>query len=275
MSRIVLDSAAPRIPALRSGLTVGKVTAYQALALLPPLLVAVWIRGPEVVAVLVTALIAAIGWEIAVALLRHRSLSAHGVTTALIFAVLAPGEATIWQCALAVSFGAVIAELVFGGRGFGFVNAALAALAFLLFSFPGLTLDGGHLHVALAVLPGAAFLFWRGLLSWRVLLAMPAGLVLAGLAAGRLTDPVAAVSALAFVLVFIVADPLTGAITRPGRLVYGALAGALAVLFQTPTDAAPGTGALAFAALVAAIGAPLIDEILLRLGALIRERRNV
>lgn len=274
MRRLLLGSPAATGPALRRGWSVRHVTLLQIAALVPPLLAAIALRGPGVAAALSVALAAALGWEALFARRRARPVTAHGATTALILAVMAPGDAALWQIALAASFGAVIGELIFGGRGFGFLNPGLAALAFLAFSFPGATLVGGATAVAVATIPGALLLLGTGFISWRVLVAAAAGMALAGAATGGVTDPVQAAAALAFPLVFLIADPLGAASTGPGRWLYGLLCGALAVLFQPAAAAAPTPGALVFAALAGAIFAPLIDDIVVRAIAFARERRH-
>ncbi len=274
MSRLVLKAPAATGPALRRGWTVRHVTLLQVAALLPPVVAAVALRGPGAVWVLIVALAASLGCEVLFALRRDRPITAHGATTALIVVVMAPGDLALWQIALAAVFGAVIGELIFGGRGFGFVNPGLAALAFLAFSFPGITLIGAEMAVAAATVPGALLLLFAGYLSWRVIVATIAGLALAGEAVGGLPDPAAAAVVLAFPLVFLIADPLGAASTNPGRWLYGALCGALAVLFQPAAASAPTPGALVFAALAGAVFAPLIDDIVVRLIALRRERRH-
>ena len=109
-------------------------------------------------------------------------------------------------------------------------------------------------------LPGGAALLLAGLLSWRVLLATLAGF--AGLAAvtGLPDDPALVLSALAFGLIFLVADPMGGACTNWGRVLYGLLVGAMAALFQPVGAPAPPPEALVFAALVGGVFAPLLDD---------------
>ncbi|NIP74592.1 MAG: hypothetical protein GTN90_00775, partial [Xanthomonadales bacterium] len=113
--------ASPTGPALRRGWTVRHVTLLQIAALLPAVVAASVLRGPGVVWVLIVALVASLGWELLFAQRRARPVTAHGITTAMIIAVMAPADGALWQIALAASFGAVIGELIFGGRGFGFV----------------------------------------------------------------------------------------------------------------------------------------------------------
>ncbi|NIP74593.1 MAG: hypothetical protein GTN90_00780, partial [Xanthomonadales bacterium] len=113
-----------------------------------------------------------------------------------------------------------------------------------------------------------------GFNSWRVLIACAAGLALAGTGAASISELTPAAVALAFPLVFLIADPLSAASTESGRWVYGLLCGALAVLFQPAATVAPTPDALVFAAFTGAIFAPLIDDIVVRSIAIRRERRH-
>jgi Na+-translocating ferredoxin:NAD+ oxidoreductase RnfD subunit len=160
--------AAPLLPLISSA---GRVSLVQAIALAPVLAMDIITRGPLLVPMFMTCLVVALIWENLFAFLRHADFSFHGLTTAMVVTLFAPLGVEAWQLAVAVSLGVVLGELVFGGRGFGFVNPAAAALALLVFSFPQLTLVAPEMTVALATLPGAVLLLIAGLISWRVLLA--------------------------------------------------------------------------------------------------------
>lgn len=263
MSRLALSHAADAGPLLRRGRRVEHVTLLQIAALVLPVLVAASLLGPDILGILFAAAVAALFWEAAFAALRRRRITANGLSTALVVAVMAPDGAALWQVGLAVSFGAAIGELIFGGRGFGLVNPALLALTFLLFSFPGTELRGDSVFVALATVPGAILLLATGLLSWRVALGTVAGLLaVALLRGGGWPGAEGVAAALLFPLVFLIGDPIQAAATNWGRWIYGALAGALAAALSPVDGLIP--GAVAFAALVAAIAAPLIDDLVIR-----------
>src|SRR5690606_27981763 len=57
--------------------------------------------------------------------------------TSVLFALICPPDLPLWQAALGISFGVVIAKEVFGGTGKNFLNPALAGRAFLFFAYPG------------------------------------------------------------------------------------------------------------------------------------------
>ncbi len=274
MRHIALNRSAPSGAPLHRGWTILHVTLIQVAALVLPFLAALGTGGPGVLVTGGTAIATALIWEAGFARVRRRAITVHGLTTGLIVGVMAPVAAEPWQIALAVSFGAVIAELAFGGRGFGFVNAGLAALAFLLFSFPGLAPEGASTAVAVAALPGGAALVLTGIVSWRVLGAAAIGLLGVVTAAGMAPDPALTAAALVFPLIFIVADPMGAAVTNPGRVAHGLLAGGLVALFMGADSTAPDPGQIIFAALIASIFAPLLDEIAIRAMAMLRERRH-
>lgn len=250
------------------------VTGLQVLALLPPTVLTIAERGFHMFQVLMAAAIAALVWEAVFALVRKQPLSAHGVTTAMIVTVLAPSDLLLWQLAVAVSLGVVIGELIFGGRGFGFLNAAAVSLALLGISFPGLQLAAPTLLIALASLPGAVLLVLAGLLSWRVLVATVIGFAVAGLLAFDSFNAIAVFAGLTFGLVFLIGDPTGSATTGPGRWAYGLLAGALIVLFSGGTMAVTPQAMVSSAVLVG-VFAPLIDHLAVLANAHLRGRRHV
>lgn len=75
-------------------------------------------------------------WQMLFATLRQRSITAGFRVTALLFALSLPPTAPLWQVALGISFGVVLAKEIFGGTGKNFLNPALTGLAFLYFAYP-------------------------------------------------------------------------------------------------------------------------------------------
>jgi Na+-transporting NADH:ubiquinone oxidoreductase subunit B len=255
----------------RTGWTPARVTFVQLTALAAPVAVSLVERGAVQIVLLLTAAVTCLIWELAFNLIRRRSLSWHGATVALIFAVLVPETVPAWQVVAAVSLGIVFGELVFGGRGYGIVSGAAAAAGFLVFSFTGTELSTGSEIMALATIPGAVLLLAVGLVSWRVLVSVAVVLTGFMVLEGADESSHAAVT-LAFALVFLIGDPAAGASTNPGRWVFGALAGLLIVLFDTEAGPAIAPAAVVFASLLASVFAPLIDHLAV---ALIVRRRGL
>lgn len=235
------------------------VTAAQVSALIPPLILMTIVAGIDIAGQLIAAVTTVLIWEWVFAFARKQALGFHGVTTALIVVVFVPTDLPLWQLVLALSLGCVLAELIFGGRGFGFLSPATVALALLAFSFPQVQLTAGTLPLALATVPGAAWLLFLGLISWRVVLGVALAIIAMMALNGHDIDPAALVAALTFSTIFLICDPTAAASTNPGRWVYGFLAASLVFLFsQGPFISAQ---AVVFASLTASIFAPLIDHL--------------
>ena len=76
------------------------------------------------------------GWEWLFAALRGREIDEGFWVTAMIFPLILPATVPLWQVALAISWGMVIAKLVFGGTGMHILNPALVGRAFLFYAYP-------------------------------------------------------------------------------------------------------------------------------------------
>lgn len=252
-----------------------RVTITFVLALAFPLAAALYQTGGGLVPLLAGSLTVAIGWTLLFSRLRRREMNWYAIPTSIIFALMVPPGVPFWQAAMALSFGVVIGEQVFGGRGYSFLHPAVAGLAFLFFSFPGSTAEAAQVPlVTAAAAAGAVLLLASGLISWRILLAVAIGLA-GGLALKGLDSSWSAVltSSLALGVVYLVCEPVSGASTNPGRWAYGLLVGMLIVILGTAGSGAGSTSAVVFAALLGSIFAPLIDRIAVLVNVRRRRRR--
>ncbi|MDR2365153.1 MAG: NADH:ubiquinone reductase (Na(+)-transporting) subunit B [Zoogloeaceae bacterium] len=75
-------------------------------------------------------------WEVLFAAIRGHEVNEGFFATSILFALILPPTIPLWQAALGISFGVVIAKEVFGGTGKNFLNPALAGRAFLFFAYP-------------------------------------------------------------------------------------------------------------------------------------------
>jgi Na+-transporting NADH:ubiquinone oxidoreductase subunit B len=75
-------------------------------------------------------------WEILFAGVRNHEVNEGFFVTSILYALTLPATTPLWQVALGISFGVVIAKEVFGGTGKNFMNPALAGRAFLYFAYP-------------------------------------------------------------------------------------------------------------------------------------------
>jgi len=77
-----------------------------------------------------------IAWEIIFAVIRGHEVNEGFFVTSILFALIVPPDIPLWQVAMGISFGVVIAKEIFGGTGKNFLNPALAGRAFLFFAYP-------------------------------------------------------------------------------------------------------------------------------------------
>ncbi|MDE9500225.1 RnfABCDGE type electron transport complex subunit D, partial [Xenorhabdus bovienii] len=88
------------------------------------------------------------------AMVRKHEINEGFFVTSILFALIVPPELPLWQAALGITFGVVLAKEVFGGTGKNFLNPALAGRAFLFFAYPG-QISGDAVWVAVDGYSGA------------------------------------------------------------------------------------------------------------------------
>ncbi|MBQ4278372.1 MAG: NADH:ubiquinone reductase (Na(+)-transporting) subunit B [Rikenellaceae bacterium] len=132
----------------------------------------------------------------------------------------------------------------------------------------------------LAILIGAAILLYTGVASWRVMLSVFAGGYLMGLlfnliGLNAVMDMPAyyhlILGGFAFGAVFMATDPVTGSQTNAGKLIYGFLIGAIAVLIRVVNPGYPEGMMLSILFMNAM--APLIDHYVVEANIRRRNRR--
>lgn len=114
-------------------------TGYQAsLALSTPVtVVEATVDGMSyLLPIYVVTLLAGGAWEVLFAGVRNHEINEGFFVTSILYALTLPATTPLWQVALGISFGVVIAKEVFGGTGKNFMNPALAGRAFLYFAYP-------------------------------------------------------------------------------------------------------------------------------------------
>lgn len=84
----------------------------------------------------ITTLVVGGIWEVIFATVRGHEVNEGFLVTSMLFALIMPPAAPLWQVALGISFGVVIGKEVFGGTGKNFLNPALTGRAFLYFAYP-------------------------------------------------------------------------------------------------------------------------------------------
>jgi len=84
---------------------------------------------------LVTVIVGSV-WEGLFNLIRGHEISEAFLVTSLLFPLTLPPTIPLWQVAVGISFGVIMAKEVFGGVGMNFMNPALASRAFIYFAYP-------------------------------------------------------------------------------------------------------------------------------------------
>jgi Na+-transporting NADH:ubiquinone oxidoreductase subunit B len=95
----------------------------------------------------IVTMVVGLTWEVLFAVVRKIEVNEGFFVTGILFPLILPATTPLWQAALAISFGVVIAKEVFGGTGMNFINPALAARAFLFFAYPA-AMSGDRVWVA-------------------------------------------------------------------------------------------------------------------------------
>lgn len=96
-------------------------------------------------------------WEVLFASVRKHEINEGFFVTSVLFALTLPATIPLWQVALGITFGVVIAKEIFGGTGRNFLNPALSGRAFLYFAYPA-QISGDQIWVAADGYSGATWL---------------------------------------------------------------------------------------------------------------------
>lgn len=121
-----------------------------------------------------TAFIVGGFWEVLFAMVRGHEINEGFFVTSVLFALILPATIPLWQVAIGISFGVVIAKEVFGGTGKNFLNPALAGRAFLFFAYaPDISgdavwtaIDGFSGATALSVVANEGMAALQGSMTW-------------------------------------------------------------------------------------------------------------
>ncbi len=186
---------------------------------------------------------------------------------ALLFAVMLPAPVGWGGALLVTSFGWVFGREIFGGKAL--LSPALVALAFAVFSFPQGGFETREILsapadpvLALACLPGAAWLLWRRRLAWQIVAGAGAGAAAASLLVGGAAAPVwwahFVVGSFAPGILFLAAAAESAPAAQSARWLQGIGVGALIVTIRLLDPAQP--DGVVLAALLGALFAPLLER---------------
>jgi len=265
-------------------------------------------------------------WEVLFAMVRKHEINEGFFVTSILFALILPATIPLWQVAIGITFGVVVAKEVFGGTGKNFLNPALAGRAFLFFAYPSqitgdnvwVAADGfsGATHLSMAsqgkmdyainsdwwnafwgyipgsvgevstamILIGGAYILYKGIASWRIVLAVFLGMVAMSTlfnVIGSDTNPMFAmpwywhlvVGGFAFGMMFMATDPVSASFTNTGKYAFGALVGVMVVLVRVVNPAFP--EGMMLAIIFSNLFAPLFDYFVVQANVKRRLARNV
>ena len=128
-------------PFIDSSASVAKVMRTVIYALLPGIILYVWMFGWGILVNITIACISAMIFEWFMLMLRDRPVrmflfDGSALVTALLLALTLPPLAPWWIAVLGSFFAIVVAKHLYGGLGYNTFNPAMAAYAVLLISFP-------------------------------------------------------------------------------------------------------------------------------------------
>ncbi|WP_395341405.1 NADH:ubiquinone reductase (Na(+)-transporting) subunit B [Ningiella sp. W23] len=98
-------------------------------------------------------------WEVLFASVRKHEVNEGFFVTSVLFSLTLPATIPLWQVALGITFGVVIAKEIFGGTGRNFLNPALSGRAFLYFAYPA-QISGDQPWVAASMPDGYSGATW-------------------------------------------------------------------------------------------------------------------
>src|SRR6056297_123934 len=92
--------------------------------------------------------------EMIFSVLRGHEINEGFLVTGLLYPLILPASIPLWQVALGIAFGVIVAKEVFGGTGRNFLNIALTSRAFLYFAYAG-QISGDRVWTAVDGFSGA------------------------------------------------------------------------------------------------------------------------
>ena len=264
--------------------------------------------------------------EVAFAIFRKHDVNEGFFVSSMLYALIMPPTAPLWQVSLGIIFGVLIGKEIFGGTGKNFLNPALTGRAFLYFAYPS-SMSGDKIWVAadgyssatilgqtvasgvdgvvgltwfdafiglvpgsigetsvIAIAIGGLFLLFTKIANYRLILGCLFGMILFAFlfnVVGSSTNPMFSMpwhwhlvsGGFMFGLVFMVTEPVSGAMTNQGRWIYAFLIGGLCVTIRVVNPAFP--EGMMLAILFGNMFAPLIDYIVVKSHIKRRKKRHV
>lgn len=131
-------------PHVRSRQSTTTIMLDVIIALLPSVVVGVWVFGPRAFAITMLSVASCVASEYLYEKILHKPITVtdlSAVVTGLILAVNLYSTAPWWLPILGGAFAIIVVKMLYGGIGQNFMNPALAARCFLLLSFSRIMTD--------------------------------------------------------------------------------------------------------------------------------------
>jgi Na+-transporting NADH:ubiquinone oxidoreductase subunit B len=85
---------------------------------------------------IIVSYVVGLGIEFIFAQVKHEEIQEGYLVTGLLMPLILPINCPLWMMAIAIAFAVIFVKEIFGGTGMNIFNVALAARAFLFFSYP-------------------------------------------------------------------------------------------------------------------------------------------
>lgn len=282
-------------PHIKDKETTSRIMWAVVISLIPAAIAGVYFFGISAFWIIILASLSAVSTEFIIYKLTKKEIAimdGSSLITGLLLALVLPPTVPLWIPIVGSAFAIAIGKMVFGGLGHNIFNPALVGRAFLVVSFPalmtrwilpdgitgatplglwklqGITTSYSSLFMgniggcigetsALALLIGAAFLFYKKIISWKIPTAFIGSVALVALIFGQ--DPLFHIlSGGLFIGAFFMAtDYVTTPLTGKGKLIFGLGCGILTMIFRLFASYPEG---VMFAILLMNTATPLIDR---------------
>lgn len=295
LNEMLTVSAAPHV---KTDKTTQKIMLDVIIALMPALVAAVYFFGLRALWLVIASVIAAVVSELAFqkAVKKPVTISdLSAVVTGILVAYNVPVSLPFPMVILGSVFAIIVVKQLFGGIGYNFMNPALAARAFIMASWPqamgsypapfstdmvasATPLQGGTMPSlmdafigtmggcigevsALAILIGAAYLVFKGVINLRIPLAYIITAAVMFIITGTAIDQVALQLLIGGIMLgafFMATDYSSTPVSAKGELVFGIGCGILTVLIRV---FGPMPEGVSYSILLMNVATPFIERI--------------
>lgn len=282
-------------PHIKDKDNVKKIMWYVIIALMPATITGIYFFKARALLLIILSVVSAAATELIIQKLTKKPVTikdGSAVLTGLLLALILSPLVPWWMVIIGSIFSITIAKQLFGGLGHNIFNPALAGRVFLTAAWPAmmtkwLLIDGttgatplgllklegvktGYMQLflgniggcigetsAVALLVGAAFLFYKKVIDWRIPSAYIGTAFVFALIFGQ--DPIFHLLAGGLLIgaFFMATDYVTSPITNNGKLIFGFGCGFLTIILRLFSGYPEG---VMFSILLMNAAAPLIDR---------------